>query len=60
MNKKSIIAVFLIILLAAASILGLPLMVKSIERRAQTVTLFDSVKPLPDSYYENMDADGIL
>lgn len=60
MNRKSVILVSLIILLAAASILGLPLMVKSIERRAQTVTLFDSVKPLPDSYYENMDSGETL
>lgn len=60
MNRKSVILVSLIILLAAASILGLPLMVKGIERHAQNITLFDSTKPLPDSYFENTDSGEIL
>ena len=60
MNKKNVLAIFLIVLLAAVSTLGLPLMTKMIERQAQTVTLFDSIKPLPDSYFENTDSGEIL
>ncbi len=38
MNKKSVIAVLLIVLLAAVSVLGLPFMVDRIEQHAESIT----------------------
>ena len=47
MNKKSILSVLLILLLTAASILGLPLMTRSIERRAENDTPAVTASPVP-------------
>ena len=47
MNKKSFFAILLILLLAAASILGLPLMTRSIERRAEKTTPAVTASPIP-------------
>ena len=55
MNKKSVSAVLLILLLAAASILGLPLLARSIERRAENAVSAITASPVP--VYEDVD-DG--
>ena len=47
MNRKSIISVILILLLAAASILGLPLLAHSIERRAENAAPAVTAAPAP-------------
>ena len=47
MNKKSMLALILFLLLAIASILGLPFMVRSIERRAEKETPMVTVTPYP-------------
>ena len=51
MNKKSIMAVLLIVLLAAVSILGLPFMVDRMERHTEGLTPTVTATPLPDDYY---------
>ena len=51
MNKKSIMAVLLIVLLAAVSILGLPYMTHKIEQNAESLTPTVTATPLPDDYY---------
>ena len=48
MSKKSIIAVLFILLLTAASILGLPLMAHRIEKYAESVMPTVTATPLPD------------
>ena len=48
MNKKSVIAVLLIVLLAAVSILGLPFMVDRIEQHAESITSTVTATPVPD------------
>ena len=47
MNKKSMLALILFLLLAIASILGLPFMVRSIERRVENETPMVTVTPYP-------------
>ena len=47
MNKKSFIAVLLIILLATVSVLGLPFMTHRIERRAESITPMATATPQP-------------
>ena len=54
MNKKSIIAVLFILLLAEASILGLPLMTHRIERYAESVMPTVTATPLPDNDLDSM------
>ena len=51
MNKKSVIAVLLIVLLAAVSVLGLPFMVDRMERRTESLTFTVTATPLPDDGY---------
>lgn len=60
MNKKSIIAVLLIILLAAASILGLPLMAHRIEKYAESVMPTVTATPLPDDDLDIMEYGEVL
>ena len=55
MNKKSVLAVLLILLLAAASILGLPLLARSIEHRAENAAPAVTASPVP--VYDDID-DG--
>ena len=52
MNRKSIFALILILLLAAVSILGLPFMVDRMEQRAESFTPTVTATPQPneDSY----------
>ena len=47
MNKKSMLALILFLLLAIASVLGLPLMARSIERRAEIKMPMVTVTPYP-------------
>ena len=47
MNKKSILSVLLILLLAAASILCLPLLARRIERRAENAAPAVTATPVP-------------
>lgn len=54
MSKKSIIAVLFILLLVAASILGLPLMAHRIERHAESVMPTVTATPLPDDDLDSM------
>ena len=51
MNKKSVIAVLLIVLLAAVSVLGLPFMVDRIEQHAESITSTVTATPAPDDGY---------
>lgn len=60
MNKKSIIAVLFILLLAAASILGLPLMTHRIERYAESVMPTVTATPLPVDDLDSMEYGEIL
>ena len=60
MNKKSIIAVLLIILLAAASILGLPLMAHRIEKYAESVMPTVTATPLSDDDLDSMEYGEVL
>ena len=60
MNKKSIIAVLLIILLAAASILGLPIMAHRIEKYAESVMPTVTATPLPDDDLDSMEYGEVL
>lgn len=55
MNKKSMIAVLLIVLLAAVSVLGLPFMVNRMEQHVESLTPMVTATPLPngDSYSMN-------
>ncbi len=54
MNKKSILAVLLILLLATASILGLPLLSGSVTRRAENAAPVVTATPAP--VYDDWDA----
>ena len=54
MNRKSMISVILILLLAVASILGLPIMTRSIERRAENAVPAVTATPAP--VYDDGDA----
>ena len=47
MNKKSMLALILFLLLDIASILGLPLVARSIERRAENKMPMVTVTPYP-------------
>jgi len=47
MNKKNFFAILLILLLAAASVLGLPLLARSIERRAENSVPAVTASPVP-------------
>ena len=60
MNKKSIFAVLLIILLAAVSILGLPLVVHRIERQAESVMPTVTTTPLSDDDLDSMEYGEVL
>ena len=60
MNKKSIIAVLFILLLTAASILGLPLMAHRIERQAESVMPTVTATPLPDDNLDSMEYGEVL
>lgn len=60
MNKKSIIAVLLIILLAAVSILGLPLVAHRIERQAESVMPTVTTTPLSDDDLDSMEYGEVL
>lgn len=60
MNKKSIIAVLFILLLAVASILGLPLMAHRIERHAESVMPTVTATPLPDDDLDSMEYGEVL
>ena len=55
MNKKSFFAILLILLLTAASILGLPFLARSIERRAENAASAVTASPVP--VYDDID-DG--
>ena len=54
MSKKSIIAVLFILLLTAASILGLPLMAHRIEKYAESVMPTVTATPHPDDDLDSM------
>ena len=58
MNKKSMIAVLLIILLAAVSVLGLPFMTHKIEQHAESITQTVTMTPQPNNDFENMEYIG--
>lgn len=60
MNKKSIIAVLFILLLAAASILGLTLMAHRIERYVESVMPTVTATPLPDDDLASMEYGEVL
>ena len=60
MNKKSIIAVLLIILLAAVSILGLPLVDQRIDRQAESVMPTVTATPLSDDDLDSMEYGEVL
>ena len=60
MSKKSIIAVLFILLLAAASILGLPLMTQRTERYAESVMPTVTATPLPVDDLDSMEYGEIL
>ena len=60
MNKKNIIAVLFILLLAAASILGLTLMAHRIERYAESVMPTVTATPLPDDDLASMEYGEVL
>ncbi len=55
MNKKSMIAVLLIILLAAISVLGLPFMTHKIEQHAESITQTVTMTPQPNNDSESME-----
>lgn len=56
MNKKSVLVVLLILLLATASILGLPLLARNIERRAENAAPAVTAAPVP--LYDDIDEDA--
>lgn len=56
MNKKTIIAVLLIVLLAAVSILGLPLAVRSVEYRTEKAA--PTVIVTPEPFQEDCDEES--
>lgn len=58
MNKKSMIAVLLIILLAAVSVLGLPFMVDRMEQYAESLTPTVTSTPLPNDDFFIVDSIG--
>ena len=60
MSKKSIIAVLFILLLTAASILGLPLMAHRIEKYAESVMPTVTATPLPDDDLDSMEHGEVL
>ena len=45
MNKKSLFAVLLLLLLAAGAVLGLPLMAREIEKKAEALTVTATSDP---------------
>lgn len=56
MNRKSILAILLILLLAAGSILGLPLFARCVERKAENAVSTVTATPAP--VYEDWDEDA--
>ena len=60
MNEKSVIAVLLIVLLAAVSVLGLPFMVDRMELNAETIIPMVTVTPLPNDDYESLESIAFL
>ncbi len=56
MNKKSMIAVLLIILLAAVSVLGLPFMTHKMEQYAESLTPTVTSTPLPNDDFFIVDS----
>ena len=55
MNKKSIVVVLLIVLLAAVSVLGLPFMTHKIEQNAESLTPTVTATPQPNDDYDSME-----
>ena len=55
MNKKSMIAVGLIVLLAAVSVFGLPFMTHKIEQNAESLTRTVTATPQPNDNSNSMD-----
>lgn len=58
MNKKSMIAVLLIILLAAVSVLGLPFMTHKMEQHAESLMPTVTSTPLPNDDFFIVDSIG--
>ena len=58
MNKKSVIAVLLIVLQATVSVLGLPFMVDRIEQHAESITSTVTSTPLPNDDFFIVDSIG--
>ncbi len=56
MNKKSIVIVLLIVLLATVSILGLPFMVDRIEQHAEALTPTVTATPQPNDDYDSLES----
>ncbi len=56
MNKKSIIAVLLIVLMAAISVLGLPFMTHIIEQNVESITPMVTATPQPNDGYGSMES----
>ena len=56
MNKKSMIAVLLIILLAAVSVLGLPFMTHKMEQHAESLMQTVTATPQPNDDYDSMES----
>ena len=55
MNRKSILALILILLLAVLSILGLPFMTHKIEQNAESLTRTVTATPQPNDNSNSMD-----
>ena len=58
--RKAIKAFLFILLLTAASILGLPLMAHRIERHAESVMPTVTATPLPDDDLDSMEYGEVL
>ena len=56
MNRKSISALILILLLAVLSILGLPFMVDRMEQRAESFTPTFTATPQPNDDYDSLES----
>ena len=56
MNRKSILALILILLLAVLSILGLPFMTHKIEQNAESLMPTVTATPQPNDDYDNMES----
>jgi hypothetical protein len=56
MNKKSVIAVLLILILAAVSVLGLPCVVRKVEEAAESSLVMVTAAPEPEYADESSEA----